>query len=312
MCAYVQNGIPHVTTRMLDVERADANGDYQQVVIRRQGCHPLTLVNAYCPPIGGVRDARTNSFAAAMAAMPTERVVIAGDLNARHQDWCVKGLNRSGSLVRDWARRNDFRVCNIRTCPTRITAHDGASSPDVVLCSGEPDVEVSHWEILPDVGSDHLPMWFELPGAPSVPAATLRWIIAKADRAKFSLAVMEHLAVVDASASLDAHCTAVTSAIWTAAELAIPRRCPKVWWKPWWNADTQEAIETRRAAKCALADRVVRGEDTAEQRAALRCHAHPGRGQRAHRRQRGDAVRLGAVPVHRHRERALRGRRRVL
>jgi ribonuclease HI len=267
---YVKLGLPHEVKRMPALEQVDLNGDYQEITVYRKSRHPLRLVNAYSPPTGSRDDVRTNTFSAALKALPTKRTIIAGDLNARHPEWCVKGVNASGTSVHEWTAQHDLRVMNNRARPTRLTSKDGASSPDVVISSGEPDVEVTAWTTLDDIGSDHVPMWFEFPGTPPAPSNELRWIHSKTDKGKFAAEVVRLLETIDQNVDLDSHCDMVTDALWQAAEVSVPRRTPKPWWKPWWSDETQAAIDGRRAAKKTLSMAAAHGEDTEAPREALR------------------------------------------
>jgi hypothetical protein len=96
------------------------------------------------------------------------RTIIAGDVNA-HGGWDVnQDEDDRGRTLEEWMLVHGMGIANKDAAHTRTNPSTGGkSAPDVTLCS-EPLVRwlTDSWRVESDMGSDHLPVTFALPGRP--------------------------------------------------------------------------------------------------------------------------------------------------
>ena len=125
------------------------------------GC--VTLTNVYRPP---VRDDNQADLGVRALRIPRSDFVIAGDLNAHDPLWDDRQPpNGWGRLLEEWAGDNDLACLNDGD-PTRFNRATGGGSA--------PDISMVHSSLLPRavwwrhqlLGSDHLPLFFELQVTP--------------------------------------------------------------------------------------------------------------------------------------------------
>ena len=130
---------------------------------------PIRLINLYRPPTVGA-DLRSKVFE--VTALPSgDGVIIAGDFNVHHGSWSRRNPDANGSRLFEWMMNQDMFSWNDPSVSTRTAIH---SSPDIVLSSLE--FNAGSWRVLPAWGSDHRPVYFEVPShlAPSTAATAAR------------------------------------------------------------------------------------------------------------------------------------------
>ena len=115
----------------------------------------------YAPPIrSSPTDGRTDS---SPSILPSSRnLFILGDFNCHHPLWDSRGTSDPrGEEVFDWVISSDLLPLNDPDTPTLLHR----SSPDIsfALCT----LAIScFWEVLQDLGSDHLPILLSIPLSP--------------------------------------------------------------------------------------------------------------------------------------------------
>ena len=128
--------------------------------------HGIRFVNVYRPSAVGEQknDIRKDDFDC--EDLPTEQVVIAGDLNAHHAQWSKAIPNKTGTKIHDWVGNTDgMQIWNDPQTATRIGK--SKTSPDVVIAKGDNNKDETRkwpikWRVLDNGLSDHLPMEFEI------------------------------------------------------------------------------------------------------------------------------------------------------
>ena len=121
----------------------------------------------YAPPIrSSPTDGRTNSFSPSI--LPSSRnLFILGDFNCHHPLWDSRGtFDRRGEEVFDWVTSSDLLPLNDPDTPTLLHRSSGSrSSPDISFAPSTLAFSCS-WEVLQDLGSDHLPILLSGPLSP--------------------------------------------------------------------------------------------------------------------------------------------------
>ena len=101
---------------------------------------------------------KTDSFSPSI--LPSSRnLFILGDCNCHHPLWDSRGtFGSSGEEVFDWVISSDLLSLNDPDTPTLLHR----SSPDISLAPSSLALSCS-WEVLQDLGSDHLPILLSIP-----------------------------------------------------------------------------------------------------------------------------------------------------
>ena len=86
----------------------------------------------------------------------SEKIIIAGDLNAKHADWGCSQQNSKGHTVANWLESTDLNVLN--ACIK--TSLGSNTTIDLIISSEAP--EATEIQTLPYTGSDHLPILAKL------------------------------------------------------------------------------------------------------------------------------------------------------
>ena len=119
------------------------------------------------PPIrSSPTDGRTDSFSPSI--LPSSRnLFILGDFNCHHPLWDSKGTSDPhGEEVFDWVISSDLLPLNDPDTPTLLHRSSGSrSSPDISFALSTLALSCS-WEVLQDLGSDHLPILLSIPLSP--------------------------------------------------------------------------------------------------------------------------------------------------
>ena len=202
----------------------------------------------YAPPIcSSPTDGRTNSFSPSI--LPSSRnLFILGDFNCHHPLWDSRGTsNPCREEVFDCVISSDLLPLNDPDTPTLLHR----SSPDISFAPSSLALSCS-WEVLQDLGSDHLSI------LQSVPLSPAYWPNERPSSFNFQKARWNgfasyfdshcHSAEEYSSISLSSAAALFTSLALNAAKSSIPFGCIKHPPKAWWSAEVEEAISERRKA----------------------------------------------------------------
>ncbi|CAF3791116.1 unnamed protein product, partial [Adineta steineri] len=83
--------------------------------------------------------------------------IFLGDLNAKHDSWCITPSNPKGRRLFEWLDQNDFQVIN-KFIPTSTRSK---STIDLILTPL--DMFSGSFSVLPSIGSDHYPVHWTSP-----------------------------------------------------------------------------------------------------------------------------------------------------
>ena len=204
----------------------------------------MSFLNVYAPPIrSSPTDGRTDSFSPSI--LPSSRnLFILGDFNCHHPLWDSRGTSDPrGEELFDWVISSDLLPLNDPDTPTLLHR----SSPDISFAPFTLAFSCS-WEVLQDLGSDHLPILLSIPLSPvfrpnerppSFNFQKARWD----DFDSYCPSAEEY-----SSLSLSSAAALFTSLAMNAAKSSIPfgriKRPPKAWW----SAEVEDAVGERRRA----------------------------------------------------------------
>ena len=213
----------------------------------------MSFLNVYAPPIrSSPTDSRTDSFSP--STLPSSRnLFILGDFNCHHPLWDSRCISDPrGEKVFNWVISSDLLFLNDPDTPTLLyRSSSSRSSPDIFFASSSFALSYS-WEVLQDLGSDHLPILLSIPlppvfrpneRPPSFNFQKARWD-------GFASYFDSHCPSAEeySSLSLSAAAALFTSLTLNAAESSIPfgriKRPPKVRW----SAEVKSAVSERRKA----------------------------------------------------------------
>ena len=200
------------------------------------------------PPIrSSPTDGRTDSFSPSI--LPSSRnLFILGDFNCHHPLWDSKGTSDPrGEEVFDWVISSDLLLLNDPDTPTLLHR----SSPDISFAPSTLAFSCS-WEVLQDLGSDHLPILLSVPLSPVFrpnerpPSFNFQ----KARWDGFASYFDSHRSSAEeySSLSLSSAAALFTSLALNAAKSSIPFGRIKRPSKAWWSAEVEQAVSERRKA----------------------------------------------------------------
>ena len=208
----------------------------------------MSFLNAYAPAIRfSPTDGRTDSFSPSIISS-SRNLFILGDLNCHHPLWDSKGTSDPcGEEVFDWVIFSDLLLLNDPDTPTLLhrSSPDDSFAPSTLAFS-------CSWEVLQDLGSDHLPILLSDPLSPVFrpnerpPSFNFQ----KARWDGFAFYFDSHCPSAEKfwSLSLSSAAALFTSLALNAAKSSIPfgriKRPPKAWW----SAEVEEAVSERRKA----------------------------------------------------------------
>ena len=155
-----------------------------------------------------------------------------------------------GEEVFDWVISSDLLPLNDPDTPTHLHCFSGSrSSPDIFFTPSSFALSC-YWEVLQDLGSDHLPILLSIPLSPVFrpnkhpPSFNFQ----KARWDGFASYIDSHFPSAKEYSSLSSAAALFTSLTLNASKSSIPfgriKRPPKAWWSP----EVEEAISERRKA----------------------------------------------------------------
>ena len=195
---------------------------------------------------------RTDSFSSSILSSP-RYLFILGDFNYHHPLWDPRGTSDPrGEEVFDWVISSDLLPLNDPDTPTLLHCSSGSrSSPDVSFAPSSLVLSCS-WEVLQDLGSDHLPILLSIPLSlvfhPNKHPPSFNF--QKACWDGFASYFDSHCPSAEkySSLSLSSAAALFTSLALNAAKSSIPFGRIKRHPKAWWCAEVEEAISERRKA----------------------------------------------------------------
>ena len=151
---FVRQGLSFSELSISSLSLLDPYSDYVGINISLNNSSSLSFFNVYALPIcSSATDSRTDSFSPSI--LPSSRnLFILGNFNCCHPLLDSRGTSDSlGEEVFDWVISSDLHPLNDTDTPTLL--HH--SSPDISFAPSSLAFSCS-WEVLQDLGSDHLPI----------------------------------------------------------------------------------------------------------------------------------------------------------
>ena len=253
------SGRAYLSLNVLPLFLLDPYSDYVGVNISLNKSSSMSFLNVYAPPIrSSPTDGRTDFFSPSI--LPSSRnLFILGDFNCHHPLWDSKVTSDPcGEEVFDWVISSDLLPLNDPDTPTLLHPSSGSrSSPDISFAPSTLAFSCS-WEMLQDLGSDHLPILLSIPLSPVFhpnehpPSFNFQ----KACWDGFASYIDSHCPSAEeySSLSLSSAAALFTSLALNAAKSSIPFGRIKHPPKAWWSAEVEQAVGERCRA-FATADR---------------------------------------------------------
>ena len=141
--------------------------DYVGINISLNNSSSVSFLNVYAPPIRpSPTDGRTDSFYPSI--FPSSRnLFILGDFNCHHSLWDLRVTSDPrGEEVFDWVISSDFLPINDPDAPTLLHRSSGSRSSHDISFAPFSLAFSCFWEVLQDLGSDHLPILLSIPLSP--------------------------------------------------------------------------------------------------------------------------------------------------
>ncbi|KAI5739769.1 hypothetical protein M8J77_023226 [Diaphorina citri] len=235
----------YVVNKDLKIARQGQREDFVWVQI--DNC---VYFSVYISPNSGINHFNEvlDCISSTMHALECKRQIIAGDLNAKAEEWGNVHRNNRGTSLIEWMASENVTMMNDGIVPT-FCRRGQLSYLDVTMCTDSIAGKIGQWQVLDDTESlsDHRLLYFEVEGrsAPedSTPE-TKRWNINKLNRDKLVRHFNQESITVITPEDL-------MKSIKKACDMAMPtkkrqRRKPVYWWN-------SEVSEARR--KCITARR---------------------------------------------------------
>ena len=216
--------------------------DMQEVTIWYSGKR-YTIYNIYNPPANNL----SSSF---IQDQQFSKTILAGDFNGHSPQCGYKYVNNTGKVIEEITESTNLTVLqDAQTEPTLLhRAHNTLSRPDLTIASGDL-LNKTSISVLDDVGSDHKPILTQISsGHRKECVRKTRWNFKKANWEAFRRTLDEKLSEQTTETSVEEINQALTTAILDAASTNIPRGCRKKY-KPFWNAQIEDAVNKRKAAR---------------------------------------------------------------
>ena len=155
---FVKQGLSFSELSTSSLSSLDPYSDYVEVKISLNNSS-LSFLNVYAAPIrSSPTNGKTDSFS--LSIFPCSRnLFILGDFNCHYSPWDSRGTSDSrGEEVFDWVISSDLLPLNDPDTPTLLLR----SSPGLFFAPSSLAFSCS-WEVLQDLGSDHLPILLSTP-----------------------------------------------------------------------------------------------------------------------------------------------------
>ena len=164
---FVRQGLSFSKLSTSSLSSLDPYPDYVGINISLNNSSLLSFLNVYAFPIRSSQaDSGTNSFSPSI--LPFSRnLFILGDFNCHHPLWNSRVTSDPrGKEVFDWVISFDLLPLNDPDIPTLVHRSSGSRfSPDISFAPSSFALSCT-WEVLQDLGSDHLPILLSVPLSP--------------------------------------------------------------------------------------------------------------------------------------------------
>ena len=164
---FVRQGLSFSELSTYSLSSLDPYSDYLGVNISLNNSSSVSFLNVYAPPIcSSPTDGKTDTFSSSI--LPSSRnLFILGDFNCHHPLWDSRVTSDPrGEEVFDWVISSDLLHLNDPDTPTLLHRSFGSrSSPDISFAPSTLAFSCS-WEVLQDLGSDHLPILLSISLSP--------------------------------------------------------------------------------------------------------------------------------------------------
>ena len=249
---FVRQGLSFSELSTTSLSSLDPHSDYVGVNISLNNSSSVSFLMCMPPYSLLPMDGRTDSFSPSI--LPSSRnLFILGDFNCYHPLWDSSGTsNPHGEEVFDWVISSNLLPLNDPDTLTLLHRSSGSrSSPDISFAPSTLPLFCS-WEVLQDLGSDHLPILLSIPLSPVFhpnerpPSFNFQ----KACWDDFASYFDSHCPSGEeySSLSLSSAAALFTSLAINAAKSSIPfgriKRPPKTWW----SAEVEQTVGERRKA----------------------------------------------------------------
>ena len=165
---FVWQGLSFSELSTSSLSLLDPYSDYVGVNISLNNSSLVSFLNVYAAPIrSSPTDGRTDSFSSSI--LPSSRnLFILGDFNCHHPLWDSRGTSDPrGEEIFDWVVSSHLLPINDPDTHTLLHRSSGSrSSPDISFARSTLTFSCS-WEVLQDLGSDHLPLLLSVPLSPA-------------------------------------------------------------------------------------------------------------------------------------------------
>ena len=154
----VRQGLSFSELSTSTLSSLDPYSDYVGINISLNNSSLVSFLNVYAPPIcSSPTDSRIDSFSPSI--LSSRNLFILGDFNYHHNLWDSRVTSDPcGEEVFDWVISSDLLPLNDPDTPTLLHCSSGSrSSPDISFAPCSLVLSCS-WEVLQDLGSDHLPI----------------------------------------------------------------------------------------------------------------------------------------------------------
>ena len=164
---FVRQGLSFSELSTSSLSLPNPYSDYVGVNISLNNSSLVSFPNLYAPPIrSSPTDGRTDSLSPSILSS-YRNLFILGDFNCHHPLWDSRGTSDlRGEKVFDWVISSDLLPLDDPDTPTLPHRSSGSrSSPDISFAPSTLAFSCS-WEVLQDLGSDHLPILLSIPLSP--------------------------------------------------------------------------------------------------------------------------------------------------
>ena len=248
---FVRQGLSFAELSTSSLSSLDPYIDYVWINISLNNSSSLSFLNVYAPLFAPPqRMAEPTPFLPPSILSSSKNLFILGDFNCHHPLWDSRGTSDPREKeVFDWVTSSDLLPLNDPDTPTLLDRFSGSrSSPDISFAPSSLALSCS-WEVLQDLGSDHLPILLSNPLSPVYrpnerpPSFNFQ----KAHWDGFVSYFDSHCPSAEeySSLSLSSAAALFTSLALNAAKSFIPfgriKRPPKAWWSP----EVEQAVSER-------------------------------------------------------------------
>ena len=251
---FVRKGLSFSELSTSSLSSIDSYSDYVGINISLNNSSSLSFLNVYAPPPirSSPSDGRIDSSSPSILSS-SRNLFILGDFNCHHSLWDSRGTSDPrGKEVFDYVISSDLLPLNDPDTLTLLHRSPGSrSSPDISFALSSLALSCS-WEVLQDLGSDHLPILLSIPFSPVFcpnerpPSFNFQ----KARWDGFASYFDSHCPSAEkySSLSLSSAAALFTSLTLNAAKSSIPFGRIKRHPKAWWSAEVEQAVSERRKA----------------------------------------------------------------